>query len=159
MTSTQGLVAGQAVSGNNIPAGSVILSIVPNTSITISQNCTASGAGITLNFGQFGGGQIARVRISNLSTTASVALMLSDITVTTAPLPVTTTANSTTQRPTYTLAPTLVASAPTAIAAGDGIRIQPSTTLELNLSLDTRLWLIANAASTPVQVACILQNG
>ncbi len=158
IANTQGLVPGLAIAGTNIPAGSVILSVVPNTSVTISQNCTATTAGVTLNFGAIGGGQIARIRISNLSTTNTVAVTFSDVIVTGAPAVQSTTASSTTQRPTYTLS-TMLASAPTAIAAGDGIRIQPSTTLELNISIDTRLWVIASAASTPVQVACILQNG
>ena len=158
IANTQGLVPGLAIAGTNIPAGSYILSVVTNTSVTISQNCTATTAGVTLSFGAFGGGQIARLRISNLSTTIPVAAVFSDISVTSVPAVQSTTASSTTQRPTYTLS-TMVASAATAIAAGDGIRIQPGTTLELNISIDTRLWLIANAASAPVQVACILQNG
>lgn len=41
---TSRLVVGEAVSGTGIPAGSTILSIVANVSITISANATATGA-------------------------------------------------------------------------------------------------------------------
>lgn len=158
IANTQGLVPGLAVSGTDIPAGSFVLSVVPNTSITISQNCTGTTAGVTLSFGAFGGGQIARIRIANLSAANTIAVAFSDASVTSVPEVQTTTASSTTERPTYTLS-TMVASATNAIAAGDGIRIQAGSALELNLSIDTRLWIIATGAGTPVQVACILQNG
>jgi hypothetical protein len=157
VANTQGLVPGMQIASANIPQNSFIVSIVPNTSVTINQNATANGA-VLHTFGVFGGGQIARIRISNLSTTIPVAVNFSDAVVVSAPAVQSTTATSSTSRPTYTLS-TMTSSTSTAIAAGDGIRIQPGTTLELNLSLDTRLWLIANAASAPVQVACILQNG
>jgi len=158
IANTQGLVPGQGVSGTNIPAGAVIVSVVPNTSITISQACTGTAVGVSLSFSQFGGGQIARVRITNLSTSATLALALGDAGDTTAPAVQSTTATASTARPTYTLS-TMVASAAAAVAAGDGIRIQAGGVLEINVSLDTRIWLIASAAATPVQVACILQNG
>jgi len=157
IANTQGIVPGMRVASANIPAGSVVLSVVPNTSITISQNATAAGA-VNHQFAQGSSSQIARVRINNLSSTATVAINFSDILVTSVPAVQSTVGTASTARPTYVLA-TMVASASGAIAAGDGIRIQPGTTLELNLSLDTRIWLIASAASTPVQVACILQNG
>ena len=42
--STTGVVAGMTVSGKWIPAGSVVISFVVNTSITINQNASGSGA-------------------------------------------------------------------------------------------------------------------
>lgn len=158
VANTQNLSVGMAVgAATNVPAGSYIVSIVPNTSITISQNCSAAGA-VTLKFGSIGGNQIARLRITNLSSTATCAICFSDSLTTSVPSVQTTTASSTTVGTAYTLA-TMVSSASTAIAAGDGIRIQPNSILEINVSLDTRVWVIASAVSTPIQIACILQNG
>lgn len=158
VANTQGLSPGMYVSGTGVPSGSVIVSIVTNTSITISQNCTAAGT-VALTFTSTGiGASIARIRISNLSATATAAVTFSDISVTSAPAVQSVTATSTTTIPAYTLS-TMVASGSSSINAGDGIRIQPGATLELNLSLDTRIWVIASAAATPIQVACILQNG
>jgi hypothetical protein len=53
-TSTAGVVAGAGVAGTNIPAGTTVLSFVPNTSVTLSNpisGSVASGAAIT--FGPF----------------------------------------------------------------------------------------------------------
>lgn len=49
MASTVGVVVGQGVSGAGIPGSSTVLSIIPDTSITISANATAS-ASITVTF-------------------------------------------------------------------------------------------------------------
>ena len=43
-TNTQGLVIGQPISGTGIPAGAYITAIVTNTSITMSDDATASGS-------------------------------------------------------------------------------------------------------------------
>jgi hypothetical protein len=88
--------------------------------------------------------QIARCRISNLSGSATVGITISDDSVAVVPQ-----VNGT----------AMVASATTsALNAGDGIRIQPGATLELNLGIKKKIWLIASAASTPVQVTVFAQN-
>ncbi|EDY20580.1 autotransporter-associated beta strand repeat protein [Chthoniobacter flavus Ellin428] len=46
---TTGLQIGQVVTGTNIPAGSIVTSIVNGTQFTISANATASGTGISAN--------------------------------------------------------------------------------------------------------------
>src|SRR4029450_6920081 len=47
VSSAQGLTLGQTVTGVGIPAGTTIVAIGTNT-ITLSQNATASNAGITI---------------------------------------------------------------------------------------------------------------
>jgi hypothetical protein len=121
-------------------------------------NLTVGLAPQSVIFGSPFNSAIARMRIMNLSTTATIAITLGDRADTTVPQVATTTSTAGSVTPTYTGA-AMVASAATAIAAGDGIRIQPGTSLELNMSLDTRVWVIASAAGTPVQIACILQAG
>ena len=54
MTSTAGLVPGQAVSGTGIPASTTLLGIVSATSIQLSANATAAGTN-TLTFGTYAG--------------------------------------------------------------------------------------------------------
>ena len=49
MLTTSNLATGMYVSGTGIPSGSKILSIIPSTSITISQNATAAGS-VSLTF-------------------------------------------------------------------------------------------------------------
>jgi len=46
-TNTSGLVVGQAIAGPGIPAGTVITAITPGTSITLSNNLTATAATTT----------------------------------------------------------------------------------------------------------------
>lgn len=73
-TSTTGVVIGQAVTGTNIAAGSTVLSIVANTSVTLSLDITgtvASGASITFS------GYEADVRIAfNEETSPLVRLTI-----------------------------------------------------------------------------------
>ncbi len=51
VSSTTGVVVGQAAYGPGIPTGSTVLSFVANTSITISQEATAASTTVTLYFG------------------------------------------------------------------------------------------------------------
>lgn len=88
--------------------------------------------------------QIARCRITNLSSTASVAINISDDSVSVVP---------------QVNGVAMVASADgAALATGDGMRIRPLATLELNLGIKKKIWLIASAVSTPVQVTVFAQN-
>jgi hypothetical protein len=43
VASTNGVIAGMPISGTGIPAGATVVSVVEDTSITISDNCTADG--------------------------------------------------------------------------------------------------------------------
>jgi hypothetical protein len=157
MANTQDIGVGMFIGGTNVPPNSRIVSIVPNTSVTIDQNCT----GAATNNMKFATGTtipIARLRILNLSTN-QVAICFSDAARTSVPSIATTTASSTAQAPAYTLQTMAANATATALAATDGIRIPGNGVLEINMSLDTRLWVIASGASSAVQVAAILQNG
>ena len=50
LNTTTNLTEGMLVSGTNVPAGSTILSVDSGTQITIDQNATASGSGISFTF-------------------------------------------------------------------------------------------------------------
>ena len=63
------IVQGQMVYGANIPVNTFVQS-VSGTTLTLSQNATASGSGITLGFGKFTGGISVG---TNQLTTASIA--------------------------------------------------------------------------------------
>jgi hypothetical protein len=143
-----------------IPAGTYVVAVNPGVSIVVNRVIAASAAG-TIRFLNNNHLTIARLRISNLSTVNAVAIQFSDITQTALPTVDGNTAGFTAPAatsPTFT-ASTFACSSSTALAIGDGIRIQPASTLEINVGLSTRLWIVASAASTPVQVAAILQNG
>jgi hypothetical protein len=99
-----------------------------------------------------------RVRISNLHASNNVAFTLSSSATSTVPQVSTATTSQTGQTATFS-GQTMLATAGAALAAGDGIRIGPNSTLEINITGGTKIWLIASAASTPVQVAALLQNG
>ncbi|MCL9805798.1 T9SS type A sorting domain-containing protein [Flavobacterium amniphilum] len=63
------IIQGQMVYGTNIPVNTFVQSI-SGTTLTLSQNATASGSGITLGFGKFTGG----ISVSTTQlTTASIA--------------------------------------------------------------------------------------
>jgi len=142
-----------------IPAETYVVSVNPGVNIVVSRVIAAAVGSV--RFINNNKTIIARLRISNLSTVNAVAIQFSDITQVTLPTINGNTAGFTataTTAPTFT-ASTFACSASTAVAIGDGIRIQPATTLEINIGLNTRLWIVASAAATPVQVAAILQNG
>ena len=126
---------------------------------------TAAVAGVTqVAFNTTSGSQIVRLRVTNLSTTAHVALTVADRTSVSTGSPAQFAINSTVSGATGAGVATfgsnnLVCSAAGAVAVGDGIRVLPGTSLELNIAAGTKLWLVASAASTPCQVAAILQNG
>lgn len=148
-----------------IPDNTVITAINPGVSIVVNNIVAASAAG-TIRFRNFNATQsaVCRCRISNLSTVNAVSLHFNVATngsvalVPTIDSNIVATAANGLLTPAFT-ASTLACSASTALAAGDGIRIQPSTTLEINISLGTRLWLVASAAATPVQVVAIQNIG
>jgi hypothetical protein len=121
-------------------------------------NLTVTSVPQSAVFGDPLSSAVARLRISNFSTTATIAITLGDRAVTTVPQVRTTTTGSSSTATAYT-GTAMVASASTAVAAGDGIRIGPGAALEINVSLGTRVWVVASAAGTPVQIAAILQNG
>lgn len=147
-----------------IPANTFITAINPGVSIVVNNVVPASAAG-TIRFFNVNATQTAvcRCRISNLSTVNAVALHFGIAASGVALVPtidsniITTGANGLLV-PQFT-ASTLACSASTALAAGDGIRIQPATTLEINISYGTRLWLVASAAATPVQVVAVQNVG
>lgn len=101
---------------------------------------------------------IVRARIINLHGTNTVAVTLATSAVATVPDITDSTTSQTTPTATF-LTSTFIASASAAVAAGDGIRVQPGQTLEINVTGGTKIWLTTNAGPTPVQVAGILQNG
>lgn len=143
-----------------IPANTFIVSINPGVSIVVNNVVPASAAG-TIRFISNNSTLIARLRITNLSTVNAVAIQFSDIVQTALPTIAGNTAGFTAPAatsPTFT-ASNFVCSASGVLAIGDGIRIQPSSSLEINIGLNTRLWIVASAAATPVQVAAVLQNG
>ena len=165
---TTGLSIGmtvEAVTVIIIPANTVITAINPGVSIVVNNTVAASAAG-TIKFRNVNGTQaaICRCRISNLSTVNAVALhfgVASAVAVGTVPTidsNVVATGAGGLLVPAFT-ASAFLCSAPTALAAGDGIRIQPASTLEINISYGTRLWLVASAAATPVQVVAIQNVG
>lgn len=142
-----------------IPANTFVVSVNPGVNIVVS-NVVAAAVG-TIRFLSGNSMPIARLRISNLSTVNAVAIQFSDITQTALPTVDGNTAGFTVPAatsPTFT-ASTFACSLSGALAIGDGIRIQPASTLEINIKLSTRLWIVASAAATPVQVAAVLQNG
>lgn len=106
--------------------------------------------------------QIARVRIVNLSSTVPVSLTFSTNAVTSAPQVSlgNSAAGASSGAGTFAGAAQSTSATATAFSAtfADGIRVQPSTTLEINISLGTRIWIQAGAAATPVQIAALLQN-
>jgi autotransporter-associated beta strand protein len=63
LSTTAGMLPGMAVTGTNIPAGSVIVSVNSASSITISQNASAAGTAITVTAS---GGSL--VRTNNATT-------------------------------------------------------------------------------------------
>ena len=69
-TSTAGLSVGQFVTGAGIAANSFILSIVPNTSVTLSQNTTAVASAATIGFA----GEAATTTGSGAANTNTLAL-------------------------------------------------------------------------------------
>lgn len=163
-----GLVVGMKVESVTIlviPANTFITAINPGVSIVVSNTVAASAAG-TIKFTNVLGTQAAvcRCRISNLSTVNAVSLHFGVATngsvalVPTIDSNVVTTGAGGLLVPAFT-ASTFLCSAPTALAAGDGIRIQPASTLEINISYGTRLWLVASAAATPVQVVAVQNIG
>lgn len=145
-----------------VPANTFITAINPGVSIVVNNVVPASAAG-TIRFFNVNGmaSAVCRCRISNLSTVNAVSLHFGPGGLSTVPTIdsniVATGANGLLV-PAFT-ASTLACSAATALAAGDGIRIQPATTLEINISYGTRLWLAASAAATPVQVVAVQNIG
>jgi hypothetical protein len=104
--------------------------------------------------------KIARLRIFNLSTTAHVAITLTDNTVTTPTLWNSSTGGTAGAPTTPTgAAQTMICSAAGALTVANGIRIGPGSTLELNVGSEELLWIVASAAATPVQVVWFAQNG
>ena len=146
-----------------IPANTFITAINDGVSIVVSNTVPASAVG-SIKFTNVNGTQAAvcRCRISNLSTVNAVSLHFGPASRNTVPSIdtniVATGANSPVVVPAFT-ASTFACSTSGALAAGDGIRIQPSTTLEINISYGTRLWLVASAAATPVQVVAVQNIG
>ena len=153
-SNTNDLIVGMTVSGTGVVPGSRIVSIVRNTSITLDQNCTAS-ATVTGTFASDGGDQIVRIRIANISANP-VSLTLSD-TNQTAVVPVNSTTSGTANG--VYAQTTMVCTGASKISACDGIRIQANSVLELNVSIDTRLWFIGTASAAVLNVVAILQNG
>lgn len=148
-----------------IPANTFITAINPGVSIVVSNIVAASAAG-TIRFFNVNAtqGAVCRCRISNLSTVNAVALHFGTAAsgavaaVPTIDSNIVATGAGGLLVPAFT-ASTFICSVATALAAGDGIRIQPATTLEINISLGTRLWLVASAGSTPVQVVAVQNIG
>lgn len=101
---------------------------------------------------------IVRLRITNLHATNTVAFTLGDKMVATVPDVQTATTSQTGPTATFA-AQAMVATAGAALAAGDGIRVGPASSIEINVTGSTKVWVIASAAATPVQVVGILQNG
>ena len=93
---------------------------------------------------------VVRCRIYNLSTSNHVAFTLGD--------------SSSITRLTTGAAPTPTSAAITSAAGNalnltDGIRVGPGQTIEINVGSNQVLWLVANGAGTPTQVAFFAQNG
>jgi len=101
---------------------------------------------------------VVRLRITNLHATNTVAFTLGDQMVATVPTLNTATTSQTAITATFG-SQTMVATAGAALAAGDGIRVGPASSVEINVTGSTKVWVIASAAATPVQVVGILQNG
>lgn len=98
-----------------------------------------------------------KLRITNLHGTNTVAFTLASQNVSSAPT--VNTAGTSQTGSTATFAPeTMVSTAGAALAAGDGIRVGPNSTVELSVTGSTKVWLIASAGATPVQVVGIIQN-
>lgn len=162
-----GLAVGMRVESATVlvvPANTFITAINPGVSIVVNNIVAASAAG-TIRFFNVNATQTAvcRCRISNLSTVNAVAVHFGIAASGVALVP-TIDANTVATGANGLLVPqfvasTLACSASTALAVGDGIRIQPASTLEINISLGTRLWLVASAAATPVQVVAVQNVG
>lgn len=124
-------------------------------------NLTVGATALNCQFSSAGGiPGIARVRITNLSATQPVSMTLSDQSVVAVPqIPLNITGTATT--PTFTNTTMVGSAGANSFGAGsaDGIRIQPGQTLEINVSLATRIWLLGTATTAPVQVAALIQNG
>lgn len=111
----------------------------PQISNLAVDNVTASSVVFTGKYPQ-----IAYCRISNLSSSATVGINISDDSVSTVPL-----VNGV----------AMVASATgAALNSGDGVRIAPGATLELYLTIKKKIWLIASATATPVQVTVFTKS-
>ena len=145
-----------------VPANTFITAINPGVSIVVNNVVPASAAG-TIKFTNVNGvlSQVNRCRISNLSTVNAVSVHFGPAGLATVPTidsNIVATGANTLLVPAFTSS-TFACSAATALAAGDGIRIQPAATLEINISYGTRLWLVASAAATPVQVVAVQNIG
>ena len=68
LSSTNGIVAGEAVTGTGIPAGTLVQSVVDATHVVLSKTATTNGAAVTLTIGAAPDGTIA----SNLSNNTGV---------------------------------------------------------------------------------------
>ncbi len=107
---------------------------------------------------------IARCRIYNLHATNHVAITVVDESVD-APNVWNSTSGGTVASPATPtggsagLPQTMTCGAAGALNTTDGIRIAPGTTLEINLKPHERIWVVASAASTPVQLVWFAQNG
>lgn len=154
---TYELAPGMVVSGTGIPTGAVILSIVPNTSFVISIPATATATN-TLSFNNVNttGSQIVRVRIVNVSANPC-SLYLTDANETA--VRQINSAAITGANPGVYSATTMATGTATTVVAGDGIRIQGASTLEINVSVSTRLWFIGTATAAQLNIVGILQNG
>lgn len=157
-SNTTDLSPGIVVSGTGIAANSRIVSIINNTSFTMDIAATASGTN-TLSFAPFGaGGQIVRVRIANVSANPAT-LVLTDDGTTASPTANQTTTGTFAGSGAYAVT-ALACGTATTVVSGDGIRIQGNTTLEINITQDTRMWFAANAAgNASLNVVAIMQNG
>lgn len=154
---TYDLAVGMGVSGAGVPTGATIVSIVQGTSgsITISSACTAS-ATVTISFSSVGGNQVARIRISNVSANPCTMTIGGPTGTAAAAVPP---VNASAGGATYAQT-TMACGTAAAVVAGDGIRIQGNSTLEINVTIDSTLWFIAQAASAAsLNIVAILQNG
>lgn len=93
---------------------------------------------------------VVRCRIYNLSTSNSIAFTVGDANTITA---LTTGATPVASSAAITSAGT------NALTSTDGIRVGVGQSVEINITANQSIWLVANAGSTPVQVSFFAQNG
>ena len=93
---------------------------------------------------------VVRCRIYNISTTNSIAFTVGDANTITA---LTTGSSPTASSAAITSAGTNV------LNSTDGIRIGVGQSVEINITANQSIWLVANAGPTPVQVSFFAQNG
>ena len=107
--------------------------------------------------------KFCRATISNLHATNQIAFCITSADAT-APLVYNSTSGGTSASPTTPvggtagLPVTMTCGVTGALGLADGIRIRPNNSFDIDIGVNQMLWIVASAASTPVQVVWFCQG-